>query len=104
MDVFGLSRVCHENYPFEEVNDTNQFEARFLGGTIEWEKIAFKNPVITSINQFYVRHIQNSGQVIAVLLGDKIYCAFTWVLRCSYSPFLKRNRTKSVFSTIGIVI
>ncbi len=29
MEVFGLSRVCHENYPFEEVNDTNDFEARF---------------------------------------------------------------------------
>ena len=27
----------HENYPFEEVNDTNDFEARFLVGTIEWE-------------------------------------------------------------------
>ena len=24
------SSVCHENYPFEEVNDTNQFEARFF--------------------------------------------------------------------------
>ena len=29
--------VCHENYPFEEVNDTNQFEASKLGGTIMWE-------------------------------------------------------------------
>tara|TARA_A100001035_G_scaffold235119_1_gene198458 strand:+ start:391 stop:552 length:162 start_codon:yes stop_codon:yes gene_type:complete len=29
--------VCHENYPFEEINDSNQFEARFLDGTIEWE-------------------------------------------------------------------
>ena len=28
---------CHGNHPFEEVNDTNQFEARFLGVTIEWE-------------------------------------------------------------------
>jgi len=37
MDVFGLSRVYHEIYPFEEVNETNDFEARFLGGTIEWE-------------------------------------------------------------------
>ena len=35
--VTGLSRVCHENYPFEEVNDTNDFEATKLGGTIEWE-------------------------------------------------------------------
>ena len=43
MDVFGLSRVCHENYPFKEVNDTNDFEARFLGGTIEWEwKVGYK--------------------------------------------------------------
>ena len=32
-----LSRVCHENYPFEEVNDTNQFEVSKFGGTIEWE-------------------------------------------------------------------
>tara|TARA_Y100000991_G_C21777274_1_gene265631 strand:- start:61 stop:174 length:114 start_codon:yes stop_codon:yes gene_type:complete len=37
MKVFGLSRVCHGNYPFEEVNDTKQFKARFLDGTIEWE-------------------------------------------------------------------
>jgi len=37
MEVFGLSRVCHENYSFEEVNDTNDFEASKLGGTIEWE-------------------------------------------------------------------
>ena len=37
MEVFSLSRVCHENYPFEEVNDINDFEARFLGGAIEWE-------------------------------------------------------------------
>jgi len=35
MEVFGLSRACHENYPFEEVNDSSQFEARFYGGTIE---------------------------------------------------------------------
>ena len=34
MEVFGLVRVCHENYPFEEVNDINQFEVRFFGGTI----------------------------------------------------------------------
>ena len=31
--VTGLSR----DLSFEEVNDTNVFEARFLGGTIEWE-------------------------------------------------------------------
>ena len=37
MEVFGLSRVCHDNYPFKEVNDTNDFEVSKLGGTIEWE-------------------------------------------------------------------
>ena len=37
MEVFGLSRVCHRNHSFNEVNDTNKFEAYFLGGTIEWE-------------------------------------------------------------------
>ena len=37
MGVFGLSPVCHENHPFEEVNDTNQFEVSKLGGTTEWE-------------------------------------------------------------------
>ena len=37
MELVGLSQVCHENYPFEDVNDTNQFEASFLGGIIEWE-------------------------------------------------------------------
>jgi len=37
MEVFGLSRVCHENYPFTKVNDINDFEASKLGGTIEWE-------------------------------------------------------------------
>lgn len=37
MEVISLSRVCHEKYPFEEVNDIKQFEASFLGGTIEWE-------------------------------------------------------------------
>ena len=37
MEVFGLSRVCHENYHFEEVNDTNHFEASKLGGSTEWE-------------------------------------------------------------------
>ena len=30
-------RVCHENYPFKEVNDINDFESLFLSGTIEWE-------------------------------------------------------------------
>ena len=37
MEVFGLSRVCHENYSFEEVYDTKDFEASKLGETIEWE-------------------------------------------------------------------
>ena len=36
MEVSGLQRVCHENYSFEEVNYTNQFEALKLSGTIEW--------------------------------------------------------------------
>ena len=31
------SFVCHGNYPFTKVNDTNAFEASKLGGTIEWE-------------------------------------------------------------------
>jgi len=35
--VTGLSRVCHANYSFKEVNDINDFEASKLGGTIEWE-------------------------------------------------------------------
>jgi len=37
MEVFGLSPVCQENYPFEELNDTNDFEVSKLGETIEWE-------------------------------------------------------------------
>ena len=37
MEVISWSPVCHENYPFEEVNDANDFEASKLGGTIEWE-------------------------------------------------------------------
>ena len=37
MGVIGLSRVCHENCPFDEVNDTNDFEALKLGGPIERE-------------------------------------------------------------------
>ena len=39
MEVFGLSRICHENYPFEEVNNTKDFEASKLGGTIEWQQV-----------------------------------------------------------------
>ena len=37
MELVGLSRVCHENYSFEEVNDTNDFEILKLGGLFEWE-------------------------------------------------------------------
>jgi len=37
MEVFSLSRVCHGNYPFAKVNDTNAFEVSKLGGTIDWE-------------------------------------------------------------------
>ena len=37
MELVGLSRVCHGNYPFTKVNDTNAFESSKLGGTIEWE-------------------------------------------------------------------
>ncbi len=51
-----------------------------------------------------MRNSQDYGYVIAVLLGDKIQGGFTWVLRCSYSPSLKRNRIKSVFSTVGILM
>ena len=37
MEVIGLSRVCHENYPFEEVNEIINFEALKMGRTIELE-------------------------------------------------------------------
>ena len=37
MEVIFFSRVSHGNFPFEEVNDTNDFEATKLVGTIEWE-------------------------------------------------------------------
>ena len=37
MVVFGLSRACHKNCYFKEVNDTNDFEASKSDGTIEWE-------------------------------------------------------------------
>ncbi len=37
MELIDLSQVCHENYPFEEVNDTKDFEASKMGGNIEWE-------------------------------------------------------------------
>ena len=37
MEVYGLSRVCHGNCYFKEVNDANDFEASKLGGIIEWE-------------------------------------------------------------------
>ena len=37
MEVIGLSPVCHENYPFEEVNDIINFETLKMGRTIELE-------------------------------------------------------------------
>ena len=37
MELIGLSRVCHRISHFKEVNDTNDFEASKLRGTIEWE-------------------------------------------------------------------
>ena len=37
MEVIGLSQVCHENYPFEEVNDTIDFESLKMGRTVDWE-------------------------------------------------------------------
>jgi hypothetical protein len=45
MELIGLSRVCHRIFYFKEVNDTNDFEAAKLGGTIEWESVFkfFKN-------------------------------------------------------------
>ena len=39
-----------------------------------------------------------------MLLGEQIYSGFTWVLRGAYFPSLKRNRIKSIFSTVGILI
>ena len=37
MEVFGLSRVCHGNQPFEEVNDTRSFQCSKSNGFTEWE-------------------------------------------------------------------
>ena len=37
MELVGLSRFYHENYPLEEVNDTNDFQSSKLGGPIELE-------------------------------------------------------------------
>ena len=37
MEVIGLLWVCKDNYPFEELNYSNDFEVLKLGGTIEWE-------------------------------------------------------------------
>tara|TARA_B100000941_G_C28044623_1_gene321441 strand:+ start:163 stop:312 length:150 start_codon:yes stop_codon:yes gene_type:complete len=37
MELAGLSRGCHRICHFKEVNDTNDFEASKIGGTIEWE-------------------------------------------------------------------
>tara|TARA_B100000989_G_scaffold233191_1_gene179968 strand:- start:348 stop:485 length:138 start_codon:yes stop_codon:yes gene_type:complete len=35
MELIGLSRVCHRISHFNEFNDTNDFEALKLVGTIE---------------------------------------------------------------------
>ena len=37
MDLLGLTWVLRENSYNTQVNDTNDFEASKLGGTIEWE-------------------------------------------------------------------
>ena len=42
MEPIGLSRVCHGNHPFKIVNHTNDFQARFLGGTIGGNKQILK--------------------------------------------------------------
>ena len=36
-ETSGFVTGFHEIYPFEEVNDINEFEASKLGGSIEWE-------------------------------------------------------------------
>ena len=62
MEVFGLSRVCHGNHPFEEVNDTKDFEASKFDGTI----VLFENPkrLKRTLNDVYI-HIGNRPCVIA---------------------------------------
>ncbi len=37
MDLFGLSRGFRKNCHFEEVNDTDDFEASKMGGPIDRE-------------------------------------------------------------------
>jgi len=37
MEVFGFTWVLRKNRANTQVNDTNNFEASELGGTIEWE-------------------------------------------------------------------
>jgi len=37
MELVSLSPICHRICHFKEVNDTNDFEASKLGGTIEWD-------------------------------------------------------------------
>ena len=54
MEVFGLSRACRENYSFEEVNDTNDFEAFNaqrveLGSYSDWIRFSDHMPLICEI-------------------------------------------------------
>ena len=37
MELIGFTWVLRENSAITQVNDTNDFEALKLGGTIEWE-------------------------------------------------------------------
>jgi hypothetical protein len=37
MDLIGFTCVLLENSAITQINDTNDFEASKLGGTIEWE-------------------------------------------------------------------
>ena len=37
MEVFGFTWFLRKNFEIIQVNDTNDFEALKLGGTIEWE-------------------------------------------------------------------
>ena len=43
MELIGFTWVLRENSSITQVNDTNDLEALFLGGTIEWEsKVGYK--------------------------------------------------------------
>ena len=43
MELIGFTWVLRENSANTQVNDTNDFEASKLGGTIEWEwKVGYK--------------------------------------------------------------